>query len=478
LVGLSTAGAQVLAARGERRAGDPPDHFYDPGTRTWTPVAEDPLGPGFDRIYVDTPAGLVLTAKELVPNPGVEPTFVRAAVLDLTAQRWSRLPDSEQVGGWRWTWTGRRMVDATLGEVDGGEVNNYGRSYPIGGVLDPFTGEWGPLPNAPASPSGNYPGLEPGGWPVDAFGGRFTAAEGRLYDDRAETWTVLPRPDGGPTVPGSAVWAGERLVVLGGVDYDGEPNGVLSDTAWLYTPAQVDDPGMTTPAAERDIVGDWEFIDGTSGGTPIPLPDQGRATLSADGQRLTGTAFCNGYGGRYRLDGDRLHAEEVAQTEMACLEPLRMEAESAFLSVLRAGPLQVTRTAEELLLENDEGSLRFRPQTPVPTADLVGTRWTLETLVDGEVASSTVGEPAVLALADDGTFSASTGCRAISGTWRSSGDTVYLDYGWPEGACPPDVEAQEQHVIAALGSGFRAVVEGQQLTVTGRDGQGLVYRAG
>jgi heat shock protein HslJ len=369
------------------------------------------------------------------------------------------------------------MVDASLGEVNGGAENPYDRSYPLGGVLDPFTGEWGPLPNAPASPAGAYPGMALGGWPVEAVGGRFTAAEGRLYDDRAESWTVLAPPDGGPTDPGSAVWAGERLVVLGGVEYDREPNGVLSDTAWLYTPAQADDPGVTTPPAERDIVGDWEFVDGTSGGAPIPLPDHGRATLSADGDRLTGTAFCNGYGGRYRLEGDRLRAEEVAHTEMACLEPLRMEAESAFLRVLTAGPLQVTRSAEELVLENDQGSLRFRPQTPVPTAALVGTRWTLETLVDGEVASSTVGDPAVLELADDGTFSASTGCRAISGTWRSSGDSVYLDYGWPEGSCPPDVEAQEQHVVAALGSGFRAQIDEDRLTVTGRDGQGLVYRA-
>jgi heat shock protein HslJ len=411
----------------------------------------------------------------LVLEPGAEPTFVQAAVLDPATQRWSRLPDSEQVGGWRWTWTARRMVDASVGEADGGEVNPYDRSYPFGGVLDPFTGEWGPLPNAPRSVGD--PGPAPGAWPVDAVGGRFTAAGGRVYDDRAETWILLPPPDGGPSVPGSAVWAGERLVVLGGVDYEDAENGVLADGAWLYTPARVDDQPVAPPVSQ-DILGDWELVEGTSEGRPLPTPRTGRATLSANDRQVTGTAFCNGYGGGYRLDGDRLLLQDVASTSMACLDPVLMQGESAFLTVLTAEGTSFTRTADELVLENPAGRLRFQAQTPVPTAELVGTRWVLDTLIDGETASSTVGEPATLELAGDGTFTASTGCRPLSGTWRAIGDTVYLDYQWPEASCAPDVEAQEQQIIGTLGNGFRAVVEEQRLTATGRDGRGLGYRAG
>jgi heat shock protein HslJ len=237
-------------------------------------------------------------------------------------------------------------------------------------------------------------------------------------------------------------------------------------------------PGVPASPPDRpDIAGDWEFVGGTVDGAPFPVPRAGRGTLSADGRQVTGTAFCNGYGGRYRLDGDSLLTEDVAQTLMACVDPVRMAAEAAFMNVLTAGGTRVSRTPHELVLENDRGLLRFRPQTPVPTAELVGTRWLLESLIAGETASSTVGEPAVLRLADDGTFTASTGCRPISGTWRASGDTVHLDYEWPEASCPPDVEAQEQHVVAALGGGFQASVEGDRLTVTGRDGLGAVYRA-
>jgi heat shock protein HslJ len=270
------------------------------------------------------------------------------------------------------------------------------------------------------------------------------------------------------------VWAGEVLVVFGGIDDEGEEDGTLSAETWLYEPASGEDP----PVVSEGIVGDWELVDGTLDGEPFPFPHAGRGTLSADDRRIGGTAFCNGYGSPYRLDGDRLRLDELGQTLMACVDGDRMAAEAAFMGVLGAEGTRFTRTAESLTLENDRGSLVFRPQTPVPTADLVGTRWVLDTLVDGEGASSTVGEPAVLQLADDGTFTAGTGSRTLSGRWQASGDTVMLDYGWAGPACPPDVDAQEQHVIAVLGNGFRAEIDGDRLTVSSSNGPGLVYRAG
>lgn len=253
--------------------------------------------------------------------------------------------------------------------------------------------------------------------------------------------------------------------------------GSAPGSGFLRGPAPGHDAPMT-PAAEQGIGGDWEFVDGTSGGRPVPAPTTGRATLSADGSRLTGTAFCNGYGGQYRVDGDRLTVENLAQTEMACLDPRLMAGEAAFMGVLGAGGTRFTRTADELVLENGAGRLRFRPQPPVPTRELVGTRWVLDTLIDDEVASSTVGEPAVLQLSDDGTFTAGTGCRTVSGRWRAAGDTLTLNYGWTDASCPPGVAAQEQHLIGVLGNGFRIAIDRDRLTVTaGRGGRGLSYRA-
>ena len=60
-------------------------------------------------------------------------------------------------------------------------------------------------------------------------------------------------------------------------------------------------------------------------------------------------------------------------------------------------------TATSCVLTGDGVELRFTPRAPVPDSALVGTGWVLETLVEGEMASSTLGEPAVLLLDADGT---------------------------------------------------------------------------
>jgi hypothetical protein len=176
------------------------------------------LSPSFDRNLTATPHGLVLTASPIAPDGGPEdPALVKAAVLEPGSGRWRRLPDSEQLGGWRWTWSGRHLVDPTLGGADGGEVNGYGRVLPFGGRLDPVTGQWSQLPGAPEPQSG--------GWPVEAAQGPVTAAEGWLYDDAEERWTRLPRPEGAPADPGPATWLEDTLVVYGGEQWESGSEG-------------------------------------------------------------------------------------------------------------------------------------------------------------------------------------------------------------------------------------------------------------
>lgn len=225
-------GSRLLFVSGSDETGEHPDRVYVPRTGRWSVLPEDPIGPAFDRVATVTPEGVVLTARELVPNPGGSdgPSLVLAARLERSTGTWTRLPDSDQLGGWRWAWTGRHLVDPTLGGADGGEVGNYGRTIPYGGVLDPATGRWSRLPGAPAELSG--------GWTVEALGGSRLAAGGWIFDDADETWTRVPRPEGAPAHPGDAVWADGRLVVIGGVDHPDESEpGVLSPNAWTSSPA-------------------------------------------------------------------------------------------------------------------------------------------------------------------------------------------------------------------------------------------------
>jgi hypothetical protein len=232
---LVADGSRLVMAAGSDENGETPDHVLDTRTGEWSTLPEDPLSPSFDRSVTATPHGLVLTASPIGPDGGPEdPAMVQAAVLEPGSDRWRRLPETGQIGGWRWSWTGRHLVDPTLGGADGGEVNNYGRVLPFGGRLDPVSGGWSPLPDAPKALSG--------GWPVDAVGGPVSAADGWLYDDATERWTRLPRPDGAPTEPGPATWLEETLVVYGGEHWDDDgwsndltPEAVYSTDAWIFT---------------------------------------------------------------------------------------------------------------------------------------------------------------------------------------------------------------------------------------------------
>ena len=227
---LVVVGDKLVLPSGSDESGVHPDRVFDPSSGEWSTLPDDPIGPAFDRGLTATGSGAVLTGKELVPNPGADgPALVLAARLDEDLKTWHRLPDSDQLGGWAWGWTGERLVDPTPGGADGGEIGNYGRTVPYGGILDPATGQWSRLPDAPKEGSG--------GWPVDAHHGPLFATGGWLYDDEAGSWTRLPRAVDGPESPGSAAFMGGRLLVVGGIDWDAM-EGELSPHAWVYAPAQ------------------------------------------------------------------------------------------------------------------------------------------------------------------------------------------------------------------------------------------------
>lgn len=212
-----------LAFGGGSAERDSPGRIYDPGARTWTDLPADPLGID-SPWFTATPVGLVATGT-VTEGMGHTPDLVRAEVLDLDAGTWRVLPTSDQIGGYRWTWTGTRMLAPSLGGADGGKVEPWGRFLPDGGVLDPATGLWGRLPNAPKE--------QRGGWTVDAPGSRWTATGGWVYDDAEASWTRLDTPPGGGVSAGSAVWAGNELIAFGGV-LDWGPLR-LSSGAWALS---------------------------------------------------------------------------------------------------------------------------------------------------------------------------------------------------------------------------------------------------
>ncbi|MGB4779238.1 hypothetical protein [Microbacterium sp.] len=219
-------GDRVIFASGSDEWGAVPDRVLDVETRAWSELPEDPIGPAFDRTLTATAHGIVLTAKELVPSPGAEkPSFVLAALLDRTTGEWTRLPDTQQIGGRQWAVHGDRLIDPQLGGADGGQVGNWGREYPFGGAVTLPDGRWSELANPP-------PGS---GWVQDTAGSRFSVSSGFVYDDEDGTWTPIGQPEDALAEAGPAVWADGQLLVVGGTSWEGI-TGTRSAAVWSYTP--------------------------------------------------------------------------------------------------------------------------------------------------------------------------------------------------------------------------------------------------
>jgi hypothetical protein len=214
---LVAAGDRLVVYPASDENGTGQDYALDPKTSAWTPLPADPLGLSFDRTMVYTGARLVLFDHELVPNPGAKrPAVTRAAAYDPVSRRWSRLPDSEILSTDPWLVAGGRLVNPTVGSADGGTVGNWGRSYPHGGILDPVTGDWSPLPAAP-------------GGPVRSAGARtastavYVDLTGLVLDVPTGSWLRIPDLPGGPVLGAVVVAAGAELLVF-----------AVADRTWVW----------------------------------------------------------------------------------------------------------------------------------------------------------------------------------------------------------------------------------------------------
>jgi hypothetical protein len=225
---LVAAAGTVVAYSNSDEGGGRPDLVYDPDSGVWAELPEDPLSPGFDRTMVWSPPHLYLFGHELVPNPGsAEPTLTRAARLDPGTGGWERLPDSEILGTGPWFVEDQIMVNPDLGGADGGEVDNWGRRYPNGGVFDTASATWSELPTAPA-------GANHAAGVLGARSALISSTSGWLLDLATGAWVELPAlPEPTADTQRPIVTAGADAVVFGGARWDGSDGELLGD-AWIW----------------------------------------------------------------------------------------------------------------------------------------------------------------------------------------------------------------------------------------------------
>lgn len=253
----------------------------------------------------------------------------------------------------------------------------------------------------------------------------------------------------------------------------GEDEPVAS-TPTADDPARPGDGAVGDEFLGRVFVGSEITVDGSA----RPVPGGRLAIDFTEPGRVGANAGCNSMSGEMRIEGATLVVENLGSTQMGC-DPTHEEMDALVAELLTARPsVEVTTEGITLRSERVSATLVDR-ETAEPTRPLEATVWTLDTIIDGETASTVpdTSEPLTLTLAD-GTFTF-TLCNGISTPYALDGTTLRVEpFAMTEMSCGEELDRLESFVVAMLSGPVEASTLGDSLKLSGADGKGLGFAAG
>ena len=220
----------------------------------------------------------------------------------------------------------------------------------------------------------------------------------------------------------------------------------------------------------------------TENGQPKELVAGTRITLNffADGHRLGAQAGCNQMGGPASFDAGRLVVNDMATTEMGCDPPRHAQDEwlARFLTskptwAREGATLTLEDTTTRIVLEDREVADPDRP--------LQGTKWVVDTIVEGDAASSVpAGVEAYLTIEDGNRMSGNTGCNGMGGNAvvdEASSTITFSEVISTKMACDDDRMRVERAVTDTLDTRVAYQIDADVLRLDGPAGHGLRLRA-
>lgn len=205
----------------------------------------------------------------------------------------------------------------------------------------------------------------------------------------------------------------------------------------------------------------------TEDGKPRQLVDGTRITLTFhDDGRVSAQAGCNILGSDdVSTDDGVLSIGSLSQTEMGC-DPPRHDQDEWLASVLTAKPTWKLDSAT-LLLETERVAIMLQDREVVfPDLGLEGTRWTLDTLVDGDVASSMPQGISGSLRFVNGRVQVDTGCNRGTTNYEVTGTTIRFEgLGLTKKMCTPEAGRVEKHVVDVLSGEVSFEIESDRLTL-------------
>ena len=224
---------------------------------------------------------------------------------------------------------------------------------------------------------------------------------------------------------------------------------------------------------------EWLSTAVTESGADRPLVDGTQVRLGFSDGRLAASAGCNSRGGDYRIDGGRLVFDGGWMTEMGCDE--ERAAQDDWLFRFLGSQSTIAQEGDKLTLTSGDVVIAFLDaEVAEPDLPLIGTTWTVDTIVSGDAASSVPdGAVATLVFTDDGRVEVNTGCNNGGGTYEATDGTLRIgDIEQTLIGCDTAAGQLEVAVLAVINAeeiGY--VIDSGVLTLMAGD-QGLVLAGG
>ncbi|MGK7927292.1 MAG: META domain-containing protein [Spirulina sp.] len=199
----------------------------------------------------------------------------------------------------------------------------------------------------------------------------------------------------------------------------------------------------------------WQF----SGWGDRRFPLTGTAiTLKFKGDRVNGSAGCNGYTAIYRRSREIISIRRVATTRMACPSAI-MEQEEQFLAALRSARSYTMndRGQLEIVYQGDAGAgtLIFTAETVMPEP-LVDTTWQLISWGNPRVQNSPLNNTTITLQFFPERLTGSAGCNRYNASYETAeGRLTISPIATTKMACPMAISQQESRYLAALQNAIR-----------------------
>jgi heat shock protein HslJ len=223
----------------------------------------------------------------------------------------------------------------------------------------------------------------------------------------------------------------------------------------------------------------------TEDGRPKPLVEGTRISLRFDGARrhVGAQAGCNSMGGPAAFEDGKLVVDDLATTEMGC-DPPRHAQDEWVAGFLTSRPVW---SLEGPVLTLESGTTRMvleDRETADPDRPLRATKWTVDTIIEGESASSVpAGAEAHLTIGDGDDrdrFTGHAGCNGMGGTSVVDDRAATITFSeviTTKMACEDDRMRLERAVLATLRGPVGYRVDADRLHLDGPDGHGLILKA-